>query len=325
MTVQTPHDALFKHTFSNPQYAAAQLRAVLPPSLVAKINWTSLECLAGTFVDQEFSETHSDLLFSATIRAKPSLIYLLFEHQSSVDKIMPFRVLKYIVRALEAHLAREGDALPLPLIVPLVLHHSERGWTAATSIQELFDPELVADPDLVPFIPHLRFVLDDISHLSDEQLYSRAAQLFPRIILWAMRDARDQSRMYHSLEIWASALEDLARGPSGRDAFIIVLRYIALVADIPAKYIIDVIARLAPTPKDSLMTIAQQWIDEGFEKGIEKGRVEGRAGILVDQLSIKFGPIDADVRARVFTASEIELARWTVNILRANSLAEALS
>ena len=114
---------------------------------------------------------------------------------------------------------------------------------------------------------------------------------------------------------------------------ITVLRYIVLVADIPAKYVIDVIERPPPPPKDTLMTIAQQWIDEGFEKGIEKGiekgrvegRVEGRAEVLVELLSIKFGPIDADVRARVFAASEIELARWTAAILRANSLAEALS
>jgi hypothetical protein len=35
----TPHDALFKHTFSQPQHAIELLRSVLPPAVVRHIDF----------------------------------------------------------------------------------------------------------------------------------------------------------------------------------------------------------------------------------------------------------------------------------------------
>jgi hypothetical protein len=49
---------------------------------------------------------------------------------------MPLRLLRYVVRILESHVqdaATPSLALPLPLVIPVVLHHSETGWTAARS------------------------------------------------------------------------------------------------------------------------------------------------------------------------------------------------
>ena len=52
-------------------------------------------------------------------------MYVLFEHQSGVDAMMPLRLLKYVVRVLERQVREDGPVLPLPLVVPVVLHHSE--------------------------------------------------------------------------------------------------------------------------------------------------------------------------------------------------------
>jgi hypothetical protein len=38
----TPHDALFKAVFSSPEHAEAELRAVLPPRLSRRIDWSTL-------------------------------------------------------------------------------------------------------------------------------------------------------------------------------------------------------------------------------------------------------------------------------------------
>jgi predicted transposase/invertase (TIGR01784 family) len=77
-----PHDALFKQTFSQVAHAAAELRAVLPPTLVREIDFSTLELCSGSYVDQALLGSQSDLLFSAKVAGKPALLYLLFEHQS---------------------------------------------------------------------------------------------------------------------------------------------------------------------------------------------------------------------------------------------------
>jgi len=44
-----PHDALFKRTFSVVENAVAELRTVLPASVVAEIDFTTLEIVSGAF------------------------------------------------------------------------------------------------------------------------------------------------------------------------------------------------------------------------------------------------------------------------------------
>ena len=174
----SPHDALFKKVFGQPDHTGAALRTMLPAALGMRVSWPSLKRCAGSFVDTLLADSHSDLLFSAEIGGKPGLLYFIFEHQSSVDDLMPLRLMKYVVRVLEAHVQEAHAAgqarLPLPVVIPAVLHHSERGWTAATKIEALFDQELAGDPAIRPFIPHMSFALDDLSHLSDAELAQRA-------------------------------------------------------------------------------------------------------------------------------------------------------
>jgi predicted transposase/invertase (TIGR01784 family) len=99
-----PHDAFVKHTFSNLENAAVALRSVLPEGLSQRIDWQSLRLESGSHVDLLLSDTHTDLLLSISISGRRALLYVLFEHQSTSDTLMPFRLLKYIVRVLDWHL-----------------------------------------------------------------------------------------------------------------------------------------------------------------------------------------------------------------------------
>src|SRR5690349_17799203 len=98
----TPHDTLFKVLFSNPRRAAEVLRHVLPPGVARRIDWSTLRCEPGSFIDEELRGSHADLLFSAQMDGQTVEIYVLYEHQSSFDEWMPLRLLRYMVRIWEA-------------------------------------------------------------------------------------------------------------------------------------------------------------------------------------------------------------------------------
>jgi len=140
-----PHDALFKKTFSEVEHAAAEFRAVLPAELVSRTDFSTLALSPGSYVDEALSGSQSDLLFSVRVSGKPALLYVLFEHQSSPDKLMPLRLLGYIVRILVRYVDEAkaggdkagGDTLPLPAVIPVVLHHGKSGWAVATRLEEL--------------------------------------------------------------------------------------------------------------------------------------------------------------------------------------------
>ncbi len=70
-----------------------------------------------------------------------------------------------MVRIWRGYVKTHPKAKRLPFILPVVLHHSEAGWTVARRFRELLDidPEVVEE--LEPFILDFHVLLDDISRV----------------------------------------------------------------------------------------------------------------------------------------------------------------
>jgi predicted transposase YdaD len=132
-----PHDALFQYTFSQPEHAARLIRGNLPASIAERIEWATLERLPGSFIDQELTWRHTDLLFRARIAGREALIYLLLEHQSTVDPLMALRLLGYMNRIWEQVVKQDPNARLIPAIVPLVIFHGGKGWSVPSGVQAL--------------------------------------------------------------------------------------------------------------------------------------------------------------------------------------------
>ena len=53
---------MFRFVFGKPAHAASQLRAVLPAALVDRLDPTNLRPVNGSFVDEELTNRHCDVL-----------------------------------------------------------------------------------------------------------------------------------------------------------------------------------------------------------------------------------------------------------------------
>ena len=187
----SPHDALFKATFGQPDIARSELELVLPREVRAHLDLATLALRPGSFVDEDLQHTHADLLYAVrTHEGREGLVYVLFEHPSSADPLMPFRLLRYAVRVWERWLRDHPRASTLPILIPVVLHHGDAVWRAAPELASMFDANRALLEAVRPFLPHFRFVLDDLAALSPEQLSARALAPLPRLVqlaLWASR------------------------------------------------------------------------------------------------------------------------------------------
>ena len=67
---------------------------------------------------------------------------------------------------------------------------------------------------------------------------------------------------------------------------------------------------------------AQAHLDEGRKEGLAKGRVEGRAETLLEQLECRFGPLPAQVTSAVRALPPERLREITRKIFVAESLAD---
>jgi hypothetical protein len=68
-----------------------------------------------------------------------------------------------------------------------------------------------------------------------------------------------------------------------------------------------------------MLSVAEQLIKQGFDKGLEKA-LEGHRTMLLRLLVRRFGALPEPVAARVATATPAELERWSDRILDAASL-----
>jgi predicted transposase/invertase (TIGR01784 family) len=105
-----PHDRFVKRVLANPAHAAAELASILPTQLVARVDWSSLESQKTSFIDEQLQGRFADLVFTARIDQREGVIYVLWEHQSSNDPLIVFRMLGYMVRIWD-NLVRENPGL----------------------------------------------------------------------------------------------------------------------------------------------------------------------------------------------------------------------
>jgi hypothetical protein len=311
-----PHDSLFKKTFGEIPRARAELSAVLPPALLAALDLDRLELVDGSFVDEGLRKSAADLLFTARLAGRKTLVYLLFEHKSRADRWVGLQVLRYLVRIWEKYRRKYRQAKTLPPIVPVVMQHSESGWKCATSFQALFDPAVRAIPELRRLLPDFEFLLDDISHASDADLRARKLDPFGALVLWALRDARRKGRVSASVAAWRGEVRKLLRRRGGREALKPLLSYIVNVAQEPfGDAFAKAVGDAAPESKDTLMTtLAQRWLAEGREQQARR--------ILRKLLKLRFGNLDDATVARVERGTEKELDRWAERVVTASSLSE---
>jgi predicted transposase YdaD len=330
-----PHDALFHAAFSRQENAAAELRAVLPPALVARIDWATLHLTDGHYVDEDLVSRQSDLLYAAEIGGTSVSLYVLFEHQSTADPLMPFRLLRYMVRIWDKWLAdresRDERPKTLPAIVPVVLAHAEGGWTAPLSMQQLYALPADVLPVVGRYLPSFDLVLDDLSQQTDDQFRARAHVGLGLLALLLMRHSRDGAQLMARLTEWGDVWRAVWQAPDGRQALGMVMRYVALAVE-PAT-LQDLTRKLEPMlgagVREVAMTEGERLIEQGWQRGLAEGRAEGakaQADALLRVLAARNLAVSDELRARIETCTDsTTLSRWIERAVTVQSASEAIS
>ncbi|APE37454.1 hypothetical protein BOX37_29975 [Nocardia mangyaensis] len=111
-----------------------------------------------------------------------------------------------------------------------------------------------------------------------------------------------------------------ALGPHLPRLQVAVLTYIVSVGDTPSADLQPFIDQLGPEAKEAFVTTAEQLRAEGEARGEARGRSAMLREILVEQLTLKFGPLTAEITSRVHSAEQEQLREWSARILTAASL-----
>jgi predicted transposase YdaD len=149
-----------------PEMARKFFQEHLPAHIARQVDWGTLKLHPTSFVKRTLEQSHADLVFGARMLNSDDReirIYLLLEHQTTPDALMPLRMLGYLTEMYFAHAHQSKPALPLPAIFPFVINQSPARWNVPVEFSDLLDLPDSLRSGLAPFLPKFRYALLDLT------------------------------------------------------------------------------------------------------------------------------------------------------------------
>ena len=164
MSTPTPHDAIFKKFFGNIEVVNTFFEAYLPEKIKKKCDFSTLKIEPGSFIDDDLSQHHSDILYSLKIDGHKGYVYINVEHQSTPQELMPIRMFRYKLGIIKQHL--DQGHKKAPAVIPILFYHGKSPYPYSLRLIDCFEDKEFAkehffdDPIAI-----------DINQTSDEEIY----------------------------------------------------------------------------------------------------------------------------------------------------------
>lgn len=288
----TPHDAVFKQFLSHPETARDFLESHLPRALHKLCDLSTLRLESANFIEETMRAYYSDILYSLKTRAGNGYIYALIEHQSSPDRHMAFRLMRYAIAAMQRHLDAGHDTLPL--VIPVLFYHGlvspypySMRWLDAFAL-----------PSLAENFYNHAFPLVDITIIPDDEIMQHRRMAILEIVQKHIR-LRDLNDLTDKLVILIN------QNNITHEQLKTVLLYVSKNGKVEnQRAFFQTLANQPTEYKDTIMTLAEYLRNEGLEEGLEKG--QKLAALRIAKEMLKNG-LDLPLILTVTGVSEAEL------------------
>lgn len=258
-TTPTLHDAVFKQFLTHPETARDFLDIHLPSALRKLCDLNTLQLASGSFIEDDLRPYYSDVLYSLKAGNGEGYIYCLIEHQSTPDKHMAFRLMRYAIAAMQRHL--DAGHKTLPLVIPVLFYQGKVSpYPYSMSWLDEFET-----PEYARTLYGENFPLVDITIIPDDEIMQHRRMAILELLQKHIRQ-RDLTELLDQLTTL------LLGGNTTQEQLISVINYMLQAGESrdPAA-LINTLASRVPQHEETLMTIAEQLRLEGEQRGIQKG------------------------------------------------------
>ena len=281
------HDPFFKSAMSDLRVARDFFSHYLPTDLIQTINLEDLTLCKDSFVEQNLTRRAVDMLYKTTFGGKPGYLYCLCEHQSEVDEWMPYRILKYTLAIMELHF-KTSKKKSLPLVYCCVIYNGKKPYNKTTNLSKLIQAptKLVEQYFLKPF------QLIDLHEIKDETLRQ---QTWDGVVLFLLKHIYSSDFIARLKKI-VKSLQFIEKH-GGSELLTHMLYYVISKSDSKQDQFINfVVDHLPQDLGETAMTLADQFRDEGLQKGRLEGSNNTRVSIAKDMIRQGLGP---DIVAKI--------------------------
>ena len=332
-----PHDKGYKRIFSIKKHFLHFIKKYIALEWMMELEEKDLELIDKEFITDQFDTYESDLVYK--VYSKEGVVYLFFllELQSYNDFTMPFRLLVYMTAIWLDHFKncdknkRSQKGYRLPAIMPIVLHNSERNWTASCKFSQMISNAELFGKYVVDF----EYALISVNTLTESKI-SNSNTLIDNIFLADKKRTRQDwtdgiaELMYriramdtNDLNEWITWFSNVIRklNEDERGELITQLK------EGDEKDMCSSFERLLN--KEKADGRAEGWKDgraegwkDGRAEGWKDGRAEGKAEAVIELLE-DLGELSDSLRNCIMEQMDLELQKkWLKAAAKAKSIEE---
>ena len=263
---------------------------IVAPDIETFLDFSRITYEKRSFISEALRERESDVLLSVPFQEDTDatdtdalLVYILIEHQSTVDKTMGFRLLSYMMQIWEAQ-RREWETAKTPEnerrlqpILPILFYTGDRPWTTPVSLTTIMDvPEI-----LERFVPSFDTLFLGVKETEAEAL-TQSGHPLGWLLRVLQKEHADETEISEAL---ADAMSHIASADEG---------FAPQVAEALRYFVQLIFHRRSLDERDALVDIIRQHIQEHKELETmtqttaeflrEQGKAEGKAEGIQDAI-----------------------------------------
>ena len=324
-----PHDKGYKRIFSIKKHFLHFIKKYIALEWMMELEEEDLELIDKEYITDQFDTYESDLVYKVHTKEGAVYLFFLLELQSYNDFTMSFRLLIYMTAIWLDHFKncdknkRSKKGYRLPAIMPIVLHNSERNWTASCKFSQMINNAQLFGKYVVDF----EYALVSVNTLTESKI-SSSNTLIDNIFLADRKRTRQE---------WTDGIAELMHRIRAMDTddlnewitwFSNVIRklnedergeLITQLKEGDEKDMCSSFERLLNKEK------AEGWKDgraEGWKDGRAKGKAEDRAEAVIELLE-DLGALSDSLKTCIMEQTDLELLKkWHKAAAKAASIEE---
>ena len=278
---------------------------IVASELAALIDFNRLTQLNRSFVSDALREQESDIIFRVPFHrgaeANELLIYILIEHQSTVDTTMGFRVLFYMTQIWDSQ-RREWESKNIPKsewrlrpILPIVFYTGQQRWNTPLALTGIMDI-----PDVLSrFVPTFDTLFLNVKE-TDAANFTRTGHPLGWLLTVLQKENADKTSITGALLDAISHLNALGTEQAAQRRRAIVYLILLILHRRPSKEQEELLALVNEhTDTMEVETMAQSIIElserrgerRGEKRGEKRGETRAKQAAVLKLLQIRFDSI----------------------------------
>ncbi len=320
-----PHDKGYKRIFSIKKHFLHFIKKYIALEWMMELEEEDLELIDKEYITDQFDTYESDLVYKVHTKEGAVYLFFLLELQSYNDFTMSFRLLIYMTAIWLDHFKncdknkRSKKGYRLPAIMPIVLHNSERNWTASCKFSQMINNAQLFGKYVVDF----EYALVSVNTLTESKI-SSSNTLIDNIFLADRKRTRQE---------WTDGIAELMHRIRAMDTDDLN-EWITWFSNVIRKLNEDergeLITQLKEGDEKDMCSSFERLLNkekadgraEGWKDGREKGKAEDRAEAVIELLE-DLGALSDSLKTCIMEQTDLELLKkWHKAAAKATSIEE---